>query len=524
MRSIRSQLIVAVMAATAAAALLSGAALYALARARLLDRFDAALVDRAAVLRSAFEFEDGTLDIDFEGVPMPGEGGGMPREAVWCLRDGVVLHEHGAETFGDGVDLAAVPARSEAGGIAWLRVESADTPACRVLRLRFTPRVEGWERDANRPRRDHRESDDEHEGVDDNDDDEEHHADGDRQWLSDLELVVVRDAGAVVADLEGLLRLLVTSGLLAIALVWAAGLAAVGLAMRPVDDLARRIESIDARTLDGRLDTDALPAELRPIALRFNALLERVRVSLERERAFSGNLAHELRTPLAGLRSQIDVALARSREGEAYRRVLTTLSDVALGLERLVESLLVLSTLESGGGEAAHEQEREAVAIVEACERVWAEVRRDVAPGKPYEFRFDADEACGVEIVTQPRILEIVLRNLFGNAVTHVDDGGRIVSGVRQEDGVVCVWVRNTGSRVKREDVHRVFNRFWRGDPSRRRAWVGVGSVGGGSGGGSGAGSGIGLSLVRAACAVLDAEVVVDSEHGGAFEVEVWLK
>lgn len=244
--------------------------------------------------------------------------------------------------------------------------------------------------------------------------------------------------------------------------------------LAPVDRLAEQVTRIDAGTLGERFATGSLPDELRPITERLNDLLARLETSFERERRFSADLAHELRTPLAELRSLAECALKwpEAREPGADRDVLA----IALQMEALVTRLLTLVRGERGQL-AVQSEPVDLAAIVTAAWRPFA--TRAVARGLRVEIT-----AAPAASPADPVLLHSILNNLFDNAVDYTPQGGEIAVGVTREG--ICV--ANTAGVLVSDDVARLFERFWRKEAARS----------------GGEHVGLGLSLARAFAAAMD--------------------
>jgi len=261
--------------------------------------------------------------------------------------------------------------------------------------------------------------------------------------------------------------------------------------LRPVNHLAGQIADVDEEDLAMRLDVDDLPRELLPVGECLNGLLGRLEAAFARQRCFTADVAHELRTPLAGMRSTLEVALSRARKSEDYREALDDCLAISTRMHAMVDSLLMLARLESG--QLAFQMQD--IALEELVEECWlplADKARD--RGLSFENRLGGQFTC----VSDRRMLSLVMRNLLDNAVEYADAGGRIWIDARYAESVgsdcqpagrrLVFRVANTGCRLEAADTERVFERMWRGDASRS---------------GAGEHAGLGLALVRRAAVAL---------------------
>lgn len=200
----------------------------------------------------------------------------------------------------------------------------------------------------------------------------------------------------------------------ATALACAVGVVIVVLGLRPARRLARFIDALDADRLRAAVPVpvSSLPAELRPVGVKLQALLDRVADAFERERRFAAAAAHELRTPIAGMRSLIDLALSRDRDPAEHRRVLTDLSDIVAHSERLTNCLLML-----GRAQAVADVRLEDVDMAEPA-RAMLDAFAGAANERGAVVNFRVEPASVVARVDRD-LLTIVLSNLLDNAVEH---------------------------------------------------------------------------------------------------------
>jgi signal transduction histidine kinase len=261
-------------------------------------------------------------------------------------------------------------------------------------------------------------------------------------------------------------------------------------ALRPLDRFADRVAEIDARSLSTQVagPTD-VPDELRPIGAKLNDLLARLHASFERERRFSADVAHELRTPLAELRAIADVALRFPTDPEARATAFEDVRDAAIQMEQLVNSLRTLATCGGGGQTVA----TVAVDVGQLVEHTWA---RFADRARARSLSVHSGAATRVIIQSDPVLLESVVGNLFSNAIDHAPVGGVIEWAVVVATGEVTVSISNTNVDLRAEDVAHVFEPFWRKDAART----------------DGAHSGLGLSLAEAFAGLLAGRLTLSLE------------
>jgi len=272
---------------------------------------------------------------------------------------------------------------------------------------------------------------------------------GQAQELEDRTLSDVRGAGLI-----GLGAL----GLASIGIGWLVS----GRLLRPATELARTAQQISAATLDQRFASDGPPDELKAIADAFDGMLDRLDDAFERQKRFIADASHELRTPFAVLRTQVDVAL--DSRGEGVEELRARLESLGATLDRggeLVNAMLALSRAETI-------TRRERVDLAElAAETVTSlpgvgdlDVRPDLAPA--------ATEG-------DPVLLAQLVGNLLQNAITHNVAGGRLELQTATQGATALLRIANDGERIAPEAVGALFERFHRGAAARRSGGFGIG-------------------------------------------------
>ncbi len=228
--------------------------------------------------------------------------------------------------------------------------------------------------------------------------------------------------------------------------------------LKPLDHLAEQAARIDAETLATRFVLAGLPAELLPIAQRLNDLLGRLEQSFDRERRFSADLAHELRTPLAELRSMAECALKwpDARDPVLDRDTLA----IAQQMERIVTHILALARGEQGQLAV----KPVCVALAPLVESVWQSfAARAAERGLNISIKLTASEG-----FADPALLRSIITNLCENAVEYTPAGGGIGITVRPDDvGGAVVSIANTPNDLGVQDLPMLFDRFWRKESSR---------------------------------------------------------
>ena len=244
--------------------------------------------------------------------------------------------------------------------------------------------------------------------------------------------------------------------------------------LQPLKQLSDQIEARPVTGAPTHFELEGAPSELDPVVERLNTLMDRVEGAFERERHFTANAAHELRNPLAGMRSQIELVLGAERSAERYREALESIYDIQQGMERVVENLLILARLESGEQKVEHE----IVPLTEVLRRGWRKVY-DAAEQKELRVSWEIQKDLPA-LMTARNLVSIIIRNLLDNAVDYSPHGGAVKISAHYDRLVSSASIRvaNENTILSEDDCEQMFELFWRGneeDGSHRHAGLGLG-------------------------------------------------
>jgi two-component system heavy metal sensor histidine kinase CusS len=263
--------------------------------------------------------------------------------------------------------------------------------------------------------------------------------------------------------------------------------------IRPVEEIAATARRITSTNLRERIQAEGYPSELASLAGTFNEMLERLEESFERISRFSADIAHDLRTPVNNIRGEAEVALARPRTSAEYREVLESSLEEAVRLSELIGDLLFLARAES----PLKHMQRQKVDVGELLSTV-----------REY---YDATAlGGGITLITAPNTPPITaeldrslmlraVSNLVSNAIVHTPPGGTVTLAAAADGEALRIDVADTGSGIPAEALPRVFDRFFRVDPSRSKA----------SGG-----TGLGLAIVQGIMTLHEGTAEIASELG----------
>jgi two-component system, OmpR family, heavy metal sensor histidine kinase CusS len=275
-------------------------------------------------------------------------------------------------------------------------------------------------------------------------------------------------------------------------------LAGYWLAIRAVQPLANIITTtaeLRPNRMEERLPVGQTDDELDQLSRTVNQFLDRIAAYLSQSNDLLANSAHELRTPLAAIRSTVEVALGGGRTPQEYEELLNEVIDECVSLERLVNQLLLLADTDS----ERLRTRSEAIAfstLVERCVEMFS------AAAEARQIDLESAIQPGIEVFGFGHHLRQVVNNLLDNALKFSLPSGTVrVEVTRDPAGVAVFRVRDTGCGIRTADVPHIFDRFFRGDRSRQR----IAEI---------TGTGLGLSICQAIVASHGGQILVESEEG----------
>lgn len=268
--------------------------------------------------------------------------------------------------------------------------------------------------------------------------------------------------------------------------------------LRSLDLIGEQAGAIDTNTLPQGFTSQGLPQELLPIAERLNDLLRRLHVSFTRERRFTSDAAHELRTPIAELRTLAEVGIAESATtNPALDGYFQDILAIAQHLERLVTTLLALARCESGL-QGVHIQSFDASHLIDTTLRFFSQRRRD-------DIRISVNLPEQAQIQSDPDLIKMMFINIYSNAVTYASAGGHVDVTIARRGDSWVIRVSNTTSGLNADDLADIFKPFWRKKQNQD----------------SESHYGLGLSLVAAYSSLLGLTVHAEIPEPNLFRIEI---
>ncbi|MGA2499347.1 MAG: HAMP domain-containing sensor histidine kinase [Tepidisphaeraceae bacterium] len=256
--------------------------------------------------------------------------------------------------------------------------------------------------------------------------------------------------------------------------------------LRPLEKLARKAASESPDDDSALFPTLGMPRELLPICDKLNYLLQRYCDALRRQRGFTANAAHELRTPIAEIRAAADVALMCA-DPESARASLADILLVSKRMEAIVAALLAQARCETGQQTLSMQR----LSLAPLIDRLWQRVSEQAGQRRlQFQMRVPAD----ILIDSDPTLLEAIIFNLLSNAAEYAQSGTAVTCSARHDQGALVLEIANDVATLTPDDLRHFFQPFWRKDPSS----------------GDDRHCGLGLSLTKAYADALNAAITAE--------------
>jgi len=290
---------------------------------------------------------------------------------------------------------------------------------------------------------------------------------------------------------RSLASLLVGLPIFALTIWWS-----VGRGLRPLERLGGKVEAMDPEALHP-VDDRGAPEEVHILVISLNRLFARLRQTLEKERYFTADAAHELRTPLAAIKTQAQVA-QRATDNHQREKALANIIDGVNRATHLVEQLLTLARADTAYAEQKLEQTVDLYTI--AKEHV-AAVAPD-AMARNIEVSLKTGEP-SYPLIGDAAMLGIMLRNLVDNALKYSPDGGYLKVQLARTESTIELTVTDSGPGIPEEEMAELFQRFKRGNNSTIM------------------GAGLGLSIVKRICDIHHADIQMSRNNSSGLKVSI---
>src|SRR3990167_3063005 len=261
--------------------------------------------------------------------------------------------------------------------------------------------------------------------------------------------------------------------------------------LAPLRVMKERAMTVTAQKLDQRMPVDAVPVEFADLAESLNTMLGRLQADFARLQEFSGDLAHELRTPINNLLTQTQVSLAQKRDSEAYRDILASNAEEFQRLARMVSDMLFLAKTEHG----LELPNTEAISLHQEALDLF-----DFYDAVADEKRIRLKLIGQAHVMGDRLMVRRAIGNLLSNALRHSPAEAEVMVALEERPGEATLCITNSGMTIAPEVLPRLFDRFFRVDKSRSHP--------------ESDGTGLGLSITQAIMRAHGGSVSVTSDQG----------
>ncbi|WP_127960355.1 Cu(+)/Ag(+) sensor histidine kinase [Serratia microhaemolytica] len=258
---------------------------------------------------------------------------------------------------------------------------------------------------------------------------------------------------------------------------------------QPLRNVSLKIKNITSENLNVRLEPEQVPIELEQLVISFNHMIERIEDVFTRQANFSADIAHEIRTPITNLVTQTEIVLSQRRTDKELEEVLYSNLEEYNRMAKMVSDMLFLAQADNNQlipERRMIDLKSETMKVFEFFE-AWAE-------DQEVSLTFEGNP---VLIEGDPLMLRRVINNLLSNAIRYTPRGMAVTVRVSERGEWVDITVENPGSPIPEAHLSRLFDRFYRVDPSRQR---------------KSEGSGIGLAIVKSIVAAHQGKISVVSD------------
>ena len=269
-------------------------------------------------------------------------------------------------------------------------------------------------------------------------------------------------------------------------------------ALAGVEAVTRTARQISESSLKERVPVKKYQDEIDQLAITFNQMLDRIQTLVTGIREMSDNIAHDLKSPITRIRGISEVSLTTGASENEYETMAASTIEECDRLLDMINTMLVISKTEAGVNKLDTHQMDIAAVVHDACELFRA-------PAEDKELRLVCNVASNLSFSGDNRLIQRMIANLLDNAIKYTPSGGSVevtVSPVNND--AVSISVKDTGIGISPKDMSRIFERFYRCDPSRSEAGIGLG-----------------LSFARAIARAHGGDITVTSEstQGSTFTI-----
>ena len=264
---------------------------------------------------------------------------------------------------------------------------------------------------------------------------------------------------------------------------------------KPIEKIVATANSInDADDLTDRIALKRGPKEMKQLAGAFDRMFERLEKVFDAERQFTSDASHELRTPTAIILAECDRAKRKAKTPEDYRESIDNICEQGKRMSALIDELLGITRLQQGTERYPLSKGDLSEFVTLSCE--------EFVPADDRGIRMETEIDPGIECSFNASLMSRVIYNLLQNAYKYGRDNGYVRLSLSREDSDAVIRVKDNGIGIKKEDLDKIWQRFWQADSSR----------------GSEGGNGLGLAMVKEIAELHGGSVTAESTEGRGSE------
>ncbi len=271
------------------------------------------------------------------------------------------------------------------------------------------------------------------------------------------------------------------------------------ITIRPIRKIAKSVNEINTNNLNERVPVNINGDELETLSTSINDFLDRIDESIKREKRFTANASHQLRTPLAVLKGNLEVLVRKPRSNEEYIKTIRNNIEKIDAMADAVEKLLILARLNN---QNKQQIETETFSLIKMIKGNLEDYKKQIIQKK---LRFNINEPENDLFTSNKTYLNFILDNLISNAVKYAFENTLISIKIIQKPSFLNIEICNKGPKIQEDEFNEIFNPFYRNKTHEN----------------SEKGFGIGLAILNKASRLLNAEVKVTSFETTCFSIKI---
>jgi heavy metal sensor kinase len=272
-----------------------------------------------------------------------------------------------------------------------------------------------------------------------------------------------------------------------------------GRFIAPLNRVIRTAEKITKENLDQRIELPPHNDEIATLTLTINSLLDRLEDVIIREKQFTADASHELRTPLSIIKGTLEVLVRKPRDTQQYVEKINYVIDEVDRMSLLIDRLLELARLESGKIKADFVE----FDLVSVIQNVYERLNQSFSR-KNTEFILECENECKVK--ADVAMTSVILENIISNSLKYSSENQTIKVELRKEKEHLICSIKDNGNGIPEEQLHRIFDRFYRVDESRNFQVSGVG---------------LGLAIVKRLADLQHLKILVESQLNSGTTIQI---